>query len=403
MDSDPAPGPLGYLFERFPSFTQTFCAREVAALRRAGVECPVFSIRDPRGEPLRQPFEGLGETTYLPASFDDRIAGDTRFRREARAAQADLRALWGDESEKHRIYESLWLERACAGRGVKHLHAHFAGIAARTAFWLRRRGGPTYSVTAHANDIFRDEPPERLAQILESASFVVTVSDFSRRFLTEKFPQIESRLHRVYNGIQTGLFVRSDFPPGRPLIVAVGRTIEKKGFEDLVAACALLPDIDFECQIIGGGPLDETLNSQVEAAGLGHRVVVAGPKSEDEIKAVLARARVFALPCITAPDGAMDNLPTVIVEAMAAGLPVISTPVAGIPEMVEDSVSGFLVPERSPEALAPRLRELLSNATLARQMGEAGRLRCRRLFDIATTSGELLALFQRYGALAATD
>lgn len=99
----------------------------------------------------------------------------------------------------------------------------------------------------------------------------------------------------------------------------------------------------------------------------------------------------------------MDNLPTVIVEAMAAGLPVISTPVAGIPEMVEDSVSGFLVPERSPEALAPRLRELLSNATLARQMGEAGRLRCRRLFDIATTSGELLALFQRYGALAATD
>ncbi len=391
---------FGYLFERFPSFTQTFCAREVAALRGHGVEAPVFSIRNPGEEPIHQAFPNLGETTYLPAKFDELIATDASFRRAARKGQESLKALWGSESEKRRIHESLWLERACRAAKIDHLHTHFAGLSARTAFWLRRLGGPNYSVTAHANDIFRDEPPERLAQVLGEATCVVTVSDFSRDFLLREHPHLSKKLHRVYNGIDISRFAKSPLPEGRPVIVSVGRAIEKKGFFDLIEACGLLRSLDFECVIVGGGPLEENLRKKVQELGLGDHMKILGARSEEEIRDMLAKARLFVLPCVTGEDGAMDNLPTVIMEAMASGLPVISTTLAGIPEMVVDGTTGFLVPERQPAQLADKIRAHLENRELAAAHGAAGFERCKELFAIERTSASLLEILRNHGAIA---
>ncbi len=391
---------FGYLFERFPSFTQTFCAREVAALRGLGVEAPVFSIRYPGEEPIHQAFPNLGETTYLPAKFDDLIANDSSFRRAARNGQESLKALWGSESEKRRIHESLWLERACRAARIHHLHTHFAGLSARTAFWLRRQGGPNYSVTAHANDIFRDEPPERLAQVLGEAACVVTVSDFSRDFLLREHPHLSNKLHRVYNGIDISRFSRSPIPEGRPLIVSVGRAIEKKGFCDLIEACGMIRDVDFECLIVGGGPLEESLSAQIVQSGLSDHVKILGARSEEEIRDLLTRARLFVLPCMTGADGAMDNLPTVIMEAMASGLPVVSTTLAGIPEMVADGATGALVPERQPALLANKIRAYLTDRSLAAAHGDAGWDRCKDRFAIERTSASLLEILRSYGAIS---
>lgn len=387
------PPGLAYVFERFPSFTQTFCAREVAAMRQRGFDGPVFSIRSTKDEPVRQNFEDAGEVIALPATFDEILAKDRDFRRDARKWQDRLRERWGGEQEKRRIYESLWLRRACESRRIRHIHTHFAGLAARTAYWLREMGGPTFSVTAHANDIFRDEPPERLATVFGAASRVVTVSDFSAAFLAEHYPAIKSKIRRVYNGIDPSHFPQSEFPDGTPKIVAVGRSIEKKGFDVLIDACALLGDRDFECVIVGGGPLDESLRGQVVARGLGGKVRVAGPRSESEIAELLRQARLFALPCVRGTDGALDNLPTVIMEAMAAGLPVISTPLAGIPEMVADGQTGFLVPERNPRALAEAITRLLDEPALARTMGAAGRALCLERFALTRTSPDLIRVF----------
>jgi len=391
---------FGYLFERFPSFTQTFCAREVAALRGHGVEAPVFSIRNPDEEPIHQAFPNLGETTYLPAKFDEMIANDSGFRRAARKGQETLKALWGSESEKHRIHESLWLERACRAAKIHHLHTHFAGLSARTAFWLRRQGGPNYSVTAHANDIFRDEPPERLAQVLGEAACVITVSDFSQDFLLREHPHLSKKLHRVYNGIEISRFRRSPIPEGRPLMVGVGRAIEKKGFFDLIEACGMLRDLDFECVIVGGGPLEESLTAQIAQSGLKDHVKILGARSEEEIRDMLAMARLFVLPCITGADGAMDNLPTVIMEAMACGLPVVSTTLAGIPEMVLDGTTGALVPERQPALLADKIRLFLKDRSLAAAQGAAGLERCKELFAIERTSASLLEILASHGAIS---
>ncbi len=403
--SDPVYAPQGfaYLFERYPSFTQTFCVREVESLHARGVDFPAFSIRKPANEPQQDCFAHAGTVIDLPQKFDEWLANDASFRRSSRKGIDELRDLWGSEEQKHRIYEALWLGPVLRQAGIRHVHVHFAGTAARTAFWTRKLFGVNYSVTAHANDIFRDEPPERLEQIFDAARFVVTVSDFSLRFLRENYPKQSARFCRVYNGINTSGYSQSAFPPGRPLILSVGRYIEKKGFSTLVDACARLGARDFECQIIGGGRLGESLRQQAAALGVSDRVHITGPKTEGEIKELLARTLVFALPCLVADDGAMDNLPTVIMEAMAAGVPVISTNLAAIPEMIIDGQTGYIVPERDPEALAARLAEMINDRAAARALGAGGLERCRTLFDSTATTTALLEVFQSHGALSGRD
>jgi Glycosyltransferase len=369
-------------------------------MRRLGLEFPVYSIRTPSNEPEQDCFDGSCPVTFLPTKFDDILASDAGFRRAARKALDALRRLWGGEQEKKRIYEALWLGPRLREAGVRHVHVHFAGTAARTAFWLNKLFGVRFSVTAHANDIFCDEPPERLAQIFEAASVVVTVSEYSVDYLRRQFPSLAGKFFRVYNGILMDRFTVSSFPAGRPLIVSVGRYIEKKGFSTLIDACALLRERDWECQIIGQGPLENDLREQVGRLGLEGRVIIAGPKSEGEIREILARAHVFALPCLTASDGGRDNLPTVIMEAMAAGLPSVSTPVAAVPEMVVDGETGFLVPEKDASALADRLARLIDDPSLAQSLGAAGRRRCRELFDIHRTSSSLCRILKDHDAIA---
>jgi len=385
---------LAYLFERFPSFTQTFCFREVLELRKQGVDSPVFSIRKPDDEPDQDyPPELAGATTYLPAGYDTFLA-QSDFRRNARRGLKQLRETWGDESEKRRIYEALWLLPHLREAGIQHVHVHFAGIGTRTAYWLKRLGGITYSFTAHANDIFCDEPHDRLAMLISESKFVVTVSDFSLGFLRTQFPAHQAKMHRVYNGIHLERFARSQPNRQLPLVLAVGRYIEKKGFADLIAALEPLRSQNFECKIVGQGPLEDALQSAIVEARLTERVELTGPLTESEVSYLLARASIFALPCVNAADGGKDNLPTVIMEAMAAAVPVISTQVAGIPEMVIDSETGYLIPEHSPHLLTERLRDLLENPIKAAEFGKAGRLLCESRFATAVTTSELLELFR---------
>ncbi|MGH8047715.1 MAG: glycosyltransferase family 4 protein [Chthoniobacterales bacterium] len=395
MGDSPSAG-FAYLFERFPSFTQTFCFREVMEMRRQGVECPIWAIRDPSDEPRQDfPTELAGLTRYIPGSFEEKLETDAVFRRKARKAIGELCELWGGESEKRRIYEALWLLPALREAGVSHVHVHFAGTAARTAFWLKRLGGIHYSFTAHANDIFCDEPHERLEMLIRDAECVVTVSDFSVRFLSERFPEHSGKFHRVYNGIHVDHFKRSEPDDSRPLVLAVGRYIEKKGFADLVAACRLLGERPFECLIVGQGPLEEPLRA---AAASDPRIQITGPKSEDEIITLLARASIFALPCVDEEGGGKDNLPTVIMEAMAAAVPVISTPIAGVPEMVENGVTGLLVAPHDVDGLAKALAELLDAPARGRELGAVGRRVCEEKFATTRTTAELRAILARHGA-----
>ena len=395
---------LAYLFERFPSFTQTFCYREISQLRRQGIAPAIFSIRRPVDEPPQDWDASIVERVeYLPGDEPLVQEIDRALRKKALAGTAAREiAEWGRKTDFLRLYQAAWLGPRLQALGVRHVHAHFAGLAARTAFWIERFFGIGFSFTAHANDIFAPKPFEiSLGEVIGAARAVVTVSDFGVRFLQEKYPDAAARVHRVYNGIDLQQFQRADFTATPPAIISIGRLIEKKGFQDLIEAYRILRErgLEFRCEIIGEGPLERALREQIAAAGLTSCVVLTGPLPQAEVIRRLARSALFVLPCVAETGGGMDNLPTVVMEAMAAGLPVVSTDLAGVPEMVREEVTGLLVPEHQPAVLADAISRLLNDRPLSLSLGEAGRRHASQLFAIERSGAALRVLFQEFGAI----
>jgi glycosyltransferase involved in cell wall biosynthesis len=188
-------------------------------------------------------------------------------------------------------------------------------------------------------------------------------------------------------------FGRATFSSDPPSIVAIGRLIVKKGFANLIRACALLIErgTSFQCDIFGEGPLENQLRAQIEELGLQKRIQLPGPKPQHELRAHLANANTFVLPSVPEPDGGMDNLPTVIMEAMATGLPVISTGVGGIPEMVAENETGFLVSPGNVVALADVIEKVTNDRSLGQRLGHAGYQRAQTLFSIEKNVQSLIA------------
>ncbi len=406
---------LAYVFERFPSFTQTFCAREVLELERQGVRPLLFSVRDTRGErPRHFPDDLYQRVHFLPAEKElvDWVRHEKKAGRLPQEIVLSLRH-WGERPDKMRVYEAAYIGRQLQEAGVRHVHSHFAGIGARVGWWLRHAYDCTFSFTGHANDILCAETglDVNLARLMADASLVVTVSDFTAGDLRRRFPAAAGKIKRVYNGLGLARFTSLETAPpdaspdasssAPPLILSVGRLIEKKGYPDLIDACARLRarGIPFRCDIAGDGPLEEELRARIAAHRLEGVVRLLGATPQEEIVRHLAHTRVFALACATERDGGMDNLPTVIMEAMAARVPCVSTRLAGVPEMIEPGVTGLLVAEHDIEALADALATLLADPALARRMGEAGRERAARLFAQETTVAELIRHFAARGLM----
>jgi colanic acid/amylovoran biosynthesis glycosyltransferase len=389
---------LAYLFERFPSFMQTFCYREVMELRRQGCVPTVFSIRASEEGPAENWDAGLvRQVNYLPEekSLVSEVQNAIR-RSELPNAAAEAIADWGRQTDFLRLYQAAYIGVRLP-KGV-HLHAHFAGMAARTAYWIKQFFGMPFSFTAHANDIF---VPRSFAigldRLIESASSVVTESEYAANYLRARFPQDAGKIRSVYNGLDLSSFLRTDFASPVPLVISVGRLIEKKGFSDLVTACHILAEAghNFRCEIIGEGPLEEDLRAQIERSTLRDKVKLAGAQSQPEIKRRLATASVFALACTTDSSGGTDNLPTVIMEAMATGVPVVSTTLAGIPEMVKPGITGELVPPNAPQELARAIEKFITDPARVREFGRKGLAVAHEKFSIETSVKSLLSLFGR--------
>jgi glycosyltransferase involved in cell wall biosynthesis len=388
---------VAYLFERFPSYSQTFSYREVAELDRQGVKIDIYSIRKPRDEPPQNWDKDLiDHVHYLPEEAELTCGIDEALRKkELPKTVIDLVAEWGRCSDFLRLYQAIYVGSRSQKSGVDCVHAHFAGMAARTAYWINRFFGIPFSFTAHANDIFAPAEFEiSLEKLIGTARTVVAVSEYGANFLKERFPQDAAKIHRVYNGLDLAKFKRADFSTPLPTIIAVGRLIGKKGFVDLVQACDSLKKRgrDFRCEIIGEGPLEEELRGRIGELDLTTRIGLVGPRTQREIVERLASAHVFVLPSVIDSDGARDNLPTVIMEAMAAGLPVVSTFVGGIPEMVVHNETGFLVQPGDATSLADAIEQVIVDLALTRKLGARGRDRAEELFSIEKNVRELRAI-----------
>ena len=386
---------FAYLFERFPSFGQTFCYREVAELVRQGVTPLIFSIRKPKDEPPQDWDQRIVKRVHYLPDEEQLLREVRRVSKKGKLTEEVINTLdeWGRRTDFLRLYQAVYIGLHLQEIGIRHLHAHFAGMAARTAFWIGKFFPITFSFTAHANDIFTPRKFEiGLDKLVDAARVVITETDYAEKFLRERFPDRSAGIHRIYNGLDLAPFVTAASPAAPPLIVAVGRLIAKKGFADLVRACRLLMERgkSFRCAIIGEGPLEQELGEQINQLGLQNCVELPGAKPQHEIREYLAAASVFVLPSVVDPDGGMDNLPTVIMEAMAAGLPVVSTATGGIPEMVIQSETGFLVPPGDAVALAGTIERLFDDLGLARCLGERGFQRAKQLFSVEKNVRELL-------------
>jgi glycosyltransferase involved in cell wall biosynthesis len=403
---------LAYIFERFPSFTQTFCVREILELERMGVRPVIFSIHDTRSEFIRNfPSDLAGHVQVLPpeAELYEEVRRLVDQRQLPQSVVLTLR-YWGERPDKPRVYEAAWIGHRLREMNarVRHAHSHFAGLGARTCWWLRKFYGHSYSFTAHANDIFcrSESVTPGFTALFGDASLVVTVSDYTANDLRARFPAVASRVRRVYNGLDLAPFVEARSRANRSAaaggILSVGRLIEKKGYDDLITACGMLRDrgMKFQCRIVGEGPLEADLKSQITKYKLQDEVHLTGPLRMSEITRLLAEeTQVFALACKTEREGGKDNLPTVLMEAMATSLPCVSTRLAGIPEMVHDGVTGLLCDEGRPDQLAERIAALLQDSARCDAMGVAGLNLAKERFAKEITAFELLRALASHSAM----
>jgi glycosyltransferase involved in cell wall biosynthesis len=288
--------------------------------------------------------------------------------------------------------KSIYLARELERRGVTHVHAHFATHPAMAAFLIHRLTGIEYSFTAHAHDIYVHRA--MLREKAAEARFVATISDHNRRLLAEYAPL--EKIEVVHCGIDLDRYPVRATPPSPFEIVSVASLQPYKGIECLIRACAhlrTLTDAPFRCRVAGGGELERPLRRLITELGLGDCVELLGPQTEEVVAALLQQAHCFALPSTVEPNGKMDGLPVALMEALAVGLPVVASDLSGIPELIEDGVSGLLVPPADPDALAAALAAVQAEPERAAELGRAGRARVEAGFTSERSAAQLAVLF----------
>lgn len=401
---------LSYIIGTYPVLTETFIDREIRHLLDLGVDLEIVSIRRPRTDLSPAQRELSRRVRYLlPVSWPGLVLS------QITAAVGRPRTYFGtlswllsrrhDGAPRRRtafhfvtgVYVAHVLRRR---RGI-HLHAHFVDRAATVALVAARFLDTRYSVTAHAREIYVDA--FLLRERIGEAVFAATCTEYNRRYLADLVgPTVARRVLRLYHGLdlQTYLEGPERAPSAeRPLVLAVAQLAERKGLRYLIEACRILADRgrSVECEIVGDGPLRDELGRQVRELGLQDRVRLTGPLPYPEVVARYPRAAAFVLPCIVTAEGDRDGIPNVILEAMAAAVPVVSTPVSGIPEVLRDDDTGLVVPEGDATAIADAVERLLDDPALGMRLGAAARSFVSSEFDLTRNVDRLV---ERFAAVA---
>jgi len=396
----------------FPQTSETFIANEIRQLERLGVEVRIFSCMHPV-VPVSHECVRLirGPVTYIHQPLHRHVRDLVResvavYRRDPRRFRRTARYVLAQMLTRRRPYlwcrfmQAVSLANSLSCGDVHHLHAHFSHGATQVAMLARMLTGTGFSFTAHARDIFtRGVDYDLLREELERAEFAITVSRYNKAFLIEKLGAVaRDRVQMVYNGVDLEKF-SPDTTIGREqdLVLGVGRLVEKKGFSYLLEALQILHERGrrLRCEIVGDGELRGRLQREIVRRGLGQVVELVGPRSQEELPLLYRRAAVVVMPAVLARDGNRDALPTVLLEAMACGAPIVASRLTGIPEIVEDGTSGLLVDPADPVSLAEAIDVLLEHPHLRRRFGEEGHAKVEREFDLTKNVRDLHRLFGR--------
>jgi glycosyltransferase involved in cell wall biosynthesis len=328
--------PIALLVKRFPKLSETFILHEVLALEALGWPVTLFTLHPP-----------TDELTHADVA---RVA--------AKIIQLPTRS------------PEEVLARECRVRGIAHIHAHFADYPADIARDAAASAGLGFSISAHAKDIYLADPATA-RRSLRAARFVTTCTSYNAEYLRRLAPGVP--VAKLYHGIDCDKFACTGHArQDPPLILSVGRLRTKKGFDTLIRACAVLHGEGraFACEILGYGPELANLRQLIASLGLARHITLRGKQPHEEIVRRIGAASLFALPCRIDADGDRDGIPNVILEAMAARLPVVSTQVSGVPEVITDGHTGLLVAPDDPQALACAMARLIDDRALAQRLAD---------------------------------
>ncbi len=403
---------IAFLTSHYPALSHTFVQREILALRDAGLAVDTFSIRrpcptDPRSEIDEAEFSN---THYVLPPNLLRLLRDhlsllavrpwryvTTLIYALTTRPAGLRAfLW----QLFYFVEAVVVWSEMRRRGIRHVHVHFAMACASVAMIASRFGDCTFSMTTHGPAVFYDAERYLLAEKVRRSVMVSCISDFCRSQVMAFARHVDwPKLRIVHCGVDPARYVpvkRSAVETaGSVRLLNVARLSSVKGHAVLLRAMARLSQrgVDVTCTIVGDGPKRDGLERLSREMGIEQRVTFAGAVSQDEIQRFFDEADVFVLPSFA------EGVPVVLMEAMAKELPVLTTRIMGIPELVDDGVSGLLVPPGNVERLMEAIVTLAGDAELRRRMGAEGRRKVCQEYDVASNGRQLLAVFVDAGVL----
>ncbi len=400
---------IGIFVKCYPKLSETFILGEILGLEKENIPLHIFSLFAPSDQLVNPAVKSVRASLTTLVNDDGTLSigiikDHLQFFVSRPSAYLLMlaRILFGHEYGSVRDF---WfagkLAAELVNHEITHLHVHFISTPATIARIASSLCKITYSISAHAKDIYLSHDDE-LARKIRAATFTVTCTQYNWVYLRSK-TNCPEKIHRMYHGIDLEPFnqmlvaASNDQPVDLPLILSVGRLREKKGFSTLIAACKELSDLGqpFECIIAGYGPEQDMLQLQIDTLSLQQQVKLVGKRSHPEIIQLYSRAQVFALPCRVASDGDRDGIPNVLLEAMAMGLPVVSTIVSGIPEVITHGENGLLLEPDDVTGLAAALLKLLRDPLTCKNFGMKGRALIEQKFSTSTNLEMLIGLLKQ--------
>lgn len=393
---------------RFPQLTETFILREMSSLPQDEWDVELFPLIIQDEGIIHDEASVWSQRAHAP-SWSSIIGANFKLvlSRPLLYIQSFLRTIIGNFASPKFLIRSIylfpkvvWMAEQMRKINVKHIHAHFATHPAFAAWLINQITGISYSVTVHAHDIFVNKT--MLRQKIENACKVVAISEFNRRYLDDFLGgDVKEKTSVIRCGIEPEKYSLKNREDGvalrNPLkILCIGSLQPYKGISYLIDACAILRDkgVNFRCQVIGKGELQSELQNRIAKKGLGEFVILLGPRKQDEVAKLLSEADCYVQPSVITNTGKMEGIPVAIMEAMAAGLPVIASNLSGIPELVKHQQTGLLVAPADSEALADAILKIGEAPDFASKLSEQGREWVLTEFDLKKNVLKLSHLFK---------
>lgn len=402
---------VAVILKGYPRLSETFIAQELLALEKLGLGFHIVSLRHPTDRethPVHR--EIAAPVLYLPEYLHREplrvyrgLKAARRLPGYARARASWLRDLRRDPSRNRiRRFGQACVLAAEMPEAFSRLYAHFMHTPASVARYAALMRSLPWSVSAHAKDIWTT-PDWELAEKLGDADWAVTCTRAGFKRLAG-LADDAAKVELVYHGLDLSRFpprpgerpMRDGSDPREPVVVlSVGRAVEKKGYDDLLAALALLPSsLKWRFRHIGGGGMSRRLAADAKRLGLAGRIDWLGAQPQERVLKELREADMFVLPSKQAKSGDRDGLPNVLMEAASQSLPILATRLSGIPEFVEDGISGLLVEPGDPPALSRGIVRLAGDPALRQQLGAAAAAAVRRDFSL---DANIAGVARRFG------